>query len=66
MQEALRNKSGKSVSVENLNKRDEARNKPSANPVASEAKQDRDREAMRIAQARAEQHQGTDDGGRDG
>lgn len=56
MQKAIRNTSGKPTTVENLDKRDAARQKPSANPNArDEAKLDRDREAVRIAQARAEQ-----------
>jgi hypothetical protein len=55
MQEALRNKSGKPVSVENLDKRDEARNKRSSNPIAKEEAIDRDAERNRLAQARAEQ-----------
>jgi hypothetical protein len=62
MQKAIRNTSGKPVSVESLDKREEARHKPSANPVVKdEAKLDRERDAVRIAQARAEQHQGSDD-----
>ena len=56
MQKAIRNTSGKPTTVENLDKRDEARHKPSANPVRDEAKLDRDREANRLAQAKAEQH----------
>ena len=68
MQKAIRNKSGKPVQVESLDKRDEARNKPSANPVvpipgtsnagkdsASVNRLDRDREANRLAQAKTEQ-----------
>jgi hypothetical protein len=77
MQKAIRNQSGKPVSVENLNKRDEARNKPSANPIvvatnsakdsAAQARRvadklDRDREANRIAQAKRETYQGSDNG----
>lgn len=47
MQKAIRNTSGKPVSVESLDKREEARHKPSANPVVKdEAKLDRDREAV--------------------
>lgn len=61
MQKAIRNASGKPVSVESLDKRDAARQKPSANPVVKdEAKLDRDREAVRIAQARAEKSVGSD------
>lgn len=61
MQKAIRNKSGQPVSVESLDKPDEARHKPSANPIVKdEAKLDRDREANRVAQARAERHQGSD------
>ena len=55
MQEALRNKSGKPVSVENLDKRDEPRNKLSANPLTKEEAIDRDAERNRLAQAKAEQ-----------
>ena len=69
MQKAIRNTSGKPTTVESLDKRDEARNKPSANPVivVQDAKNrnlvdkvDRDYEANRVSQAKAEQHQGSD------
>ena len=55
MQKASTNKSGKPVSVENLDKRDEARNKRSSNLIAKEEAIDRDAERSRLAQARAEQ-----------
>lgn len=69
MQKAIRNSGKGPVSVENLDKRDAARQKPSANPVivaansakdrkaqadAAADKLDREREANRVAQARAE------------
>jgi hypothetical protein len=55
MQEPVRNKSGKPVSVENLDKRDAARVTRSANPIAKEEAIDRDYERNRLAQAKAEQ-----------
>ena len=66
MQKAIRNTSGKPVSVESLDKRDAARQKPSANPVIVVQdgknknlvdKVDRDFERNRLAQAKAEQSQ---------
>lgn len=75
MQKAIRNTSGKPTTVENLDKRDAARQKPSANPLIKAApvatdsaakaraagdKLDRDREANRLAQAKAERHVGSD------
>ena len=75
MQKAIRNQSGKPVSVESLDKRLDARERASSNPVikvapiakdsmakASKAGEslDRSREANRLAQARAEQHQVSD------
>jgi hypothetical protein len=77
MQKSLRNTSGKPTTVESLDKRDVARNKPSANPMtvmspsprdraaaarAVGEKLDRDREANRLAQAKREAHQGSDNG----
>ena len=55
MQKAIRNTSGKSTTVEKLDKRDEARNKLSANPLTKEEAIDRDAERNRLAQARSEQ-----------
>ena len=55
MQKALTNKSGKPVSVENLDKRDEPRNKLSANPLTKEEAIDRDYQLNRLRQAKAEQ-----------
>ena len=64
MQKAIRNTSGKPVTVENLDNRDAARNKPSANPVIAVHdpknrnlvdKVDRDHEANRVSQAKREQ-----------
>jgi len=64
MQKALRNTSGKPTTVESLDKRDEARNKPSANPliVVHDPKNknlvdkvDRDHEANRVSQDKREQ-----------
>jgi hypothetical protein len=65
-QKAIRNQSGKPVTPESLDKKDEARHKPSANPVIVVQdgkhknlidKVDRDYAANRLAQARAEQPQ---------
>jgi hypothetical protein len=75
MQKAIRNTSGKPVSVESLDKRDAARQSDSHRPVTKVApvatdssakaraagdKLDREHEANRQAQARAERHQGSD------
>ena len=63
MQKALRNTSGKPTTVENLDKRDQARQGKSANPVVKDlARLDAEREKTRAAQARQEQHQGPDVG----
>ena len=74
MQKALRN-SGKPTTVENLDKRLAAREKDSHGPVtkvsvrstdsmaqarAAGEKLDREHEANRLAQARAEKHEGSD------
>jgi hypothetical protein len=76
MQKAIRNTSGKPTTVENLDKRLAAREKDSRGPVTKVApvatdsmakaraagdSLDRKREADRLAQARAEQHQGSSD-----
>ena len=55
MQKAIRNTSGKSTTAEKLDKRDEARNKLSSNPLTKEEAIDRDAERNRLAQAKAEQ-----------
>jgi hypothetical protein len=75
MQKALRNTSGKPTTVESLDKRDEARHKPSSNhiieasPKVSDSKAsalkagdklDRDYEVNRLAQAKAEQSRVSD------
>jgi len=61
MQKAIRNVSGKPVPVESLDKRNEARNKPSANPVVKDLdKLDATRESTRLQQARTEKHVGSD------
>jgi hypothetical protein len=55
VQKSIRNTSGKFTPAENLDKRDEARNKLSANPLTKEEAIDRDAERNRLAQAKAEQ-----------
>ena len=75
MQKAIRNTSGKPTTLESLDKRDEARNRASSNPIivaSNSAKEsavkartyadklDRDREMNRLAQAKAEQSRVSD------
>jgi alkanesulfonate monooxygenase SsuD/methylene tetrahydromethanopterin reductase-like flavin-dependent oxidoreductase (luciferase family) len=76
MQKALRNTSGKPTTLEDLDRREAARQKDSHRPVinavpvatdskakadAAADKLDRDYEANRVAQAKAERHVGTED-----
>jgi hypothetical protein len=75
MQKAISNQSGKPVQVESLDRRDAERNKPYSTkpikvaPVSTDStataarageKLDREREANRLAQAKREAHQGSD------